>query len=284
MQLRPIIRQSIFLLVLGVGLQAPALDAGNKEGSAGLNPWPEGQERGEGRAERRETRPEQRENRQERREARPERREERQERREDRQERREERHLPPVPTRSQPMPRPQPPPFGGQLRGAPQSRPSPRSVDRSDPGGTNLSHDNRYSPPSRSRNQAQTWERSHGWRAEGAWGSHPTWQGHRARSWESEHRTWAHRGGYGGYIIPEPQFRVHFGPERWFRIRTRPVIHMGYPRFHYGNYWFLIVDPWPEFWSDSWYANDDVYIDYNDGYYLHNRHHPGVAIAISVSL
>ena len=41
---------------------------------------------------------------------------------------------------------------------------------------------------------------------------------------------------------------------------------------------------WPEFWSDHWYANDDVYIDYNDGYYLHNRRHPGVSLAISVSL
>jgi len=62
------------------------------------------------------------------------------------------------------------------------------------------------------------------------------------------------------------------------------MIHMGYPRFRYGNYWFLIVDPWPEFWSENWYADDDVYVDYNDGYYLQNRRHPGVSIAISVSM
>jgi hypothetical protein len=61
------------------------------------------------------------------------------------------------------------------------------------------------------------------------------------------------------------------------------MIHMGYPRFRYGNQWFLIVDPWPEFWSDRWYVDDDVYIDYSDGYYLYNRRHPGIAVAISVS-
>jgi hypothetical protein len=58
---------------------------------------------------------------------------------------------------------------------------------------------------------------------------------------------------------------------------------MGYPRFHWGGYWFLILDPWPEFWSETWYADDDVYIEFDDGYYLRNRRHPGIAIAISVS-
>ena len=58
----------------------------------------------------------------------------------------------------------------------------------------------------------------------------------------------------------------------------------GYPRFQYNGYWFSLLDPWPEYWSDDWYDNDDVYIDYyNDGYYLFNRRHPGVGIAVSVS-
>jgi hypothetical protein len=34
------------------------------------------------------------------------------------------------------------------------------------------------------------------------------WQERRARSWESEHRTWQQRGGYNGYRIPDDRFRV----------------------------------------------------------------------------
>jgi hypothetical protein len=44
-----------------------------------------------------------------------------------------------------------------------------------------------------------------------------------------------------------------------------------------------MIDPWPEYWSDNWYENDDVYVAYfDDGYYLYNRRHPGARIAISV--
>ncbi len=57
----------------------------------------------------------------------------------------------------------------------------------------------------------------------------------------------------------------------------------GYPRFQYGVYWFSLIDPWPEYWSDDWYDNDDVYVDYSeDGYYMYNRRHPGDRIAVSV--
>jgi len=57
----------------------------------------------------------------------------------------------------------------------------------------------------------------------------------------------------------------------------------GYPRFQYGGYWFSVVDPWPEYWPEDWYDNDDVYIEYfDDGYYLCNRRYPGDRIAISV--
>ena len=58
-------------------------------------------------------------------------------------------------------------------------------------------------------------------------------------------------------------------------------MYMGYPRFEYGGYSFLLVDPWPEYWSDNWYASDDVYIDYDDGYYLYNRKYPYVRLAIT---
>jgi hypothetical protein len=61
-----------------------------------------------------------------------------------------------------------------------------------------------------------------------------------------------------------------------------PTFYMGYPRFAYGGFSFLLLDPWPEYWSDSWYSSDDVYIDYSDGYYLYNRRYPSVRLAISV--
>ena len=49
------------------------------------------------------------------------------------------------------------------------------------------------------------------------------------------------------------------------------MIYMGYPRFDYGGY-FMMVNPWPEYWNDDWYTSDNVYIDYNgDGYYLYDR-------------
>jgi hypothetical protein len=45
-----------------------------------------------------------------------------------------------------------------------------------------------------------------------------------------------------------------------------------------------MVDPWPEYWARTWYETDDVYVDYvNDGYYMYNRRHPGVAIAVNVA-
>ncbi len=112
------------------------------------------------------------------------------------------------------------------------------------------------------------------------------WQQHRAHSWQSEHRTWQQRGGYVGYRIPDDRFRVYFGRNHGFRIHRFPVVVIGgYPRFQYGGYWFSLIDPWPEYWSDNWYENDDVYVDYfHDGYYLYNRRHPGNRIAISVYL
>ena len=116
-------------------------------------------------------------------------------------------------------------------------------------------------------------------------GKHRTvWQQHRARSWEAEHRTWQQRGGYNGYRIPEARYRGYFGPRHWFRIYRYPVeMYGGYPRFQYRGFWFGLVDPWPEYWADDWYQNDDVYIVYlEDGYYLYNRRHPRDRIAITV--
>lgn len=64
-------------------------------------------------------------------------------------------------------------------------------------------------------------------------------------------------------------------------------MYMGYPRFFYGGYSFMLVDPWPDDWGEDWYANDDVYVDYDpndDGYYLYDRRHPGIGIAVTVIL
>jgi hypothetical protein len=110
------------------------------------------------------------------------------------------------------------------------------------------------------------------------------WQQDRAHSWQSEHRTWQQRGGYSGYRIPEDRFRRSFGRDHGFRIYSLPVVVVGTNRrFQYGGYWFSLVDPWPEYWSDKWYDNDDLYLDYSDdGYYMYNRRHPGDRIAISL--
>jgi hypothetical protein len=112
------------------------------------------------------------------------------------------------------------------------------------------------------------------------------WARQRARDWQHEHRNWHERGGYHGYRIPEDRFRAHFGRGHWFRVHEVPVIVVERsPRFQFGGYWFSVVDPCPETWSPVWYRTDDIYIDYvNDGYYMYNRQHPGIAIAVNVSL
>ena len=113
-----------------------------------------------------------------------------------------------------------------------------------------------------------------------------SWQQHRSQNWDSDHRTWQQRGGYHGYRIPDDRFRGYFGPDHGFRIYGLPFLVVGgYPRFQYEGYWISLVDPWPEYWGDNWYDNDDVYVAYVDnGYYLFNRRYPSVGIAISFSM
>jgi hypothetical protein len=113
-----------------------------------------------------------------------------------------------------------------------------------------------------------------------------TWEQHRSRRWESDHRNWRQRGGYHGYRVPEDRFRGQFGSEHAFRIYGLPfMVYRGYPRFQYGGYWITAVDPWPEYWGNGWYDNDDVYVAYvDDGYYLYNRRYPTVGIAVRISM
>ena len=112
------------------------------------------------------------------------------------------------------------------------------------------------------------------------------WQQHRSQRWDSDHRTWQQRGGYHGYRIPDDRFRGYFGPDHGFRIYGLPFLVVGgYPRFQYQGYWISLVDPWPEYWGNDWYDNDDVYVMYVDnGYYLFNRRYPQTGIAISISI
>jgi hypothetical protein len=119
----------------------------------------------------------------------------------------------------------------------------------------------------------------------GAWQAHDSFQQTRAQHWSSDHRTWAQRGGYGGYYIPQTTFVLSFGNQHYFRLRTLPVMYMGYPRFEYGGVSFLLLDPWPEYWSDNWYGTNDLYIDYDEydgGYYLYNRSDHQIRLAIAV--
>ena len=81
----------------------------------------------------------------------------------------------------------------------------------------------------------------------------------------------------GSGRIPDDRFRSHFGREHRFRIGSPRMVD-GYSRFQYGGYWFGFVQPWPV----GWYYTDQVYVDYDGGYYLYNPFYPGVRIAICV--
>lgn len=138
----------------------------------------------------------------------------------------------------------------------------------------------------RTSSQARVWQQKRGWTQQGGgWQGQKSWQQTRAQRWDVERRSWVQRGGYGGYLIPQSRFQLSFGIGHSFRLRSRPTMYRGFPRFQYGGFSFLLVDPWPEYWADDWYGADDLYIDYDDGYYLYNRRHPGVAgLAITVVL
>jgi len=107
----------------------------------------------------------------------------------------------------------------------------------------------------------------------------------RASSWNNDHRTWQQRGGYNGYRVPDDRFKLYFGSNHFFRINRLPMVFVGgYPRFQYDGYWVTFMDPWPETWAPTWYETDDVYLDYTgDGYYIYDRMHPGIGIAVTIA-
>ena len=65
-----------------------------------------------------------------------------------------------------------------------------------------------------------------------------------------------------------------------FRM-SRPTVYMGYPQFSYGGYSFLLLDPWPEYWPPDWYETDNLYVDYDDGYYLYDTRFPYIRLTIT---
>lgn len=140
--------------------------------------------------------------------------------------------------------------------------------------------------PQRPEQQARSWQQQKGWAQQGGGSQgHATFAQDRSQNWSSDHRSWAQRGGYGGYYIPQATFSVSFGSQHFFRLGGMPSMYMGYPRFSDGGFSFLIVDPWPGDWSENWYSSDDVYVDYNgDGYYLYNRRYPQERLAITIVL
>ena len=85
-------------------------------------------------------------------------------------------------------------------------------------------------------------------------------------------------GARGGGRIPEDRYRANFGREHTFRVSQADYRGR---RFHYGGYWFGLVDPWPS----NWLYTQNVYVvDMNGVYYLCNPMYPGVNIALSFTL
>jgi hypothetical protein len=62
-------------------------------------------------------------------------------------------------------------------------------------------------------------------------------------------------------------------------------MYLGYPRFWYDGYSFIILDPWPDYWPVDWFETDPLYITYDydsGGYYLHDANYPRIELAIDV--
>lgn len=80
--------------------------------------------------------------------------------------------------------------------------------------------------------------------------------------------------------IPDEKFHSSFGRSHQFVVQRTTVVN-GQSGFIYGGYTFVFVDPWPSDWAYT----DDCYVDYIDGdYFLFDLMHPGVRLALFVSM
>jgi hypothetical protein len=136
--------------------------------------------------------------------------------------------------------------------------------------------------PSRSAAEAKMWQDKRMWRQAGVWQGGKDWNNARSKNWQADHTHWPQRGGYGGAFITQPEYDKHYTVAHDFRIGDEPKMKNGYAHFDHEGDTFVIVDPYPENWNTKWHSSDDVYLDYNQGYYLHNRQHPGSPLAVMV--
>jgi hypothetical protein len=110
------------------------------------------------------------------------------------------------------------------------------------------------------------------------------WSSYRTNSWGTQHRGWSQRGGYSGYRIPEDRFTILFGAERPFRLSANRMRIAGQARqFESNGFWFTLLEPVPEAWSDDWYDTDSIQIVEQDGgYYMVDASYPDDLISVSV--
>jgi hypothetical protein len=78
--------------------------------------------------------------------------------------------------------------------------------------------------------------------------------------------------------IPDNRFRSEFGRGHEFHV-DHPIMIGGHLGFRYAGVSFGFVEPMPVDWMDT----DPVYVDYTAGsYFLCNRVHPGVRVAVNI--
>jgi hypothetical protein len=145
-----------------------------------------------------------------------------------------------------------------------------------------MGHSKHEDRPSRTETNAKEWQNKRMWRQNGTWQGSATWLGSRATDWQNERASWPQRGGYGGAFVSQADYDRHFSTAHDFRLKSQPDMKRGYPHFKRDGVHFMMVDPYPQHWNEKWHETDDVYIQYDQGYYLHNRRDPAHAIAVMV--
>jgi hypothetical protein len=136
----------------------------------------------------------------------------------------------------------------------------------------NATSSHRHSQPANGGERAQ---------APGGGGGQPA----RGNPQQTAHYEQAHlrqyhpRGGERIVQIPQEQFQAQFGQAHTFNMPGPPMMVGGFPRFQYSGFWFVLEEPWPNYWVD----NDEFYITFDGGlYWLCDYNDPGVQIELVV--